>query len=153
VVEVIKAVRAGVEPRWIRAAVNAAAGEPDVAARLAEDWSMTVRISGDRELRRLNARFLDDDRVTDVLAFPSGDSGRGAYIGDVVASWPAVLRQAVTFGHGAEAELALLCVHGFLHLLGWDHQDADAEAEMTRLTVAALARIGAVPPPGRLSLH
>jgi probable rRNA maturation factor len=153
VIEVVKAIRAGIEPRWVRAAINAAAGEPDVAARLPVDWSMTVRISGDRELRRLNARFLGDDRVTDVLAFPSGESGPGAYIGDVVASWPAVQRQAVTFEHGAERELALLCVHGFLHLLGWDHQDADAEAEMTQLTVAALTRIGAVPPPGRLSLH
>jgi probable rRNA maturation factor len=151
VVEVVKAVRAPVEPAWIRAAVEAAAADPEVAARLPGQWSATFRIAGDRELRRLNKRFLGEDHATDVLSFPSGDTGPGAYIGDAVVSWPAVERQALEFGHAPRNELALLCVHGFLHLLGWDHSNPAEETEMTRLTNSALRRVGVALPPGRLS--
>ena len=101
-----------------------------------------MRISGDRELRRLNSRYLGEDHATDVLSFPSGDQGPGAHLGDIVIAWPAVVRQAAGFGHSEEGELALLAVHGFLHLLGWDHATKKDQREMNRLTLAALARSG-----------
>lgn len=125
----------------------AAAAEPEVRRRLPSGWSLTLRISGDRALRRLNRDFLQEDHATDVLSFPSGES---PYLGDVVVSWPAVLRQASEFGHPASAELALLSVHGLLHLLGWDHATPDEERAMTALTVACLARSGIVLAHGRL---
>jgi probable rRNA maturation factor len=110
---------------------------------------MTVRITGDRELRRLNRDFLGEDRTTDVLSFPSGDAGSG-YLGDVALSWPAVVRQAARHGHAEDVEAALLVVHGLLHLLGWDHASPREEREMTRLTLACLGRAGIVPAPDRL---
>jgi len=149
---VVKAVRSPITPGLIRGVLAAAAGEPDVAAALAPAGGaieLTVRITGDRELRRLNRRFLDDDHVTDVLSFPGGDL-TGGYLGDLALSWPAVLRQAEAFGHGPEAEAALLAVHGFLHLLGWDHATPADEREMTRLTLACLARSEVHPAAGRL---
>jgi probable rRNA maturation factor len=56
----------------------------------------------------------------------------------VAVSWPAVERQAATYGHSQQTELALLCVHGLLHLLGWDHATEVERKEMTRLTKGAL---------------
>ena len=149
-VEIQKAVRAPVAPRFLRAVLAAAAEQPEVSDRLlAPAPELTVRIAGDRTLRRLNREFLGEDRPTDVLSFPSGD-GTAGYLGDVAVSWPAVVRQAGEHGHPDEVELALLVVHGLLHLLGWDHASSREEREMTRLTLACLSRAGIVPAAGAL---
>ena len=151
VIEVLNVARARVKPDRVRAALRAAADLPEVAARLPTgEWELSLRIAGDRELRRLNRRFLGEDHATDVLSFPSGDSGPGSYLGDIVISWAATGRQAAEFGHPEEAELLLLAVHGFLHLLGWDHATPAEEAEMVRLTLDALAAAGVRIQPGRL---
>jgi probable rRNA maturation factor len=128
-----------------------AAEEPALLERLGAEGvrEMTVRISGDRELRRLNREFLGEDEVTDVLSFPSGD--RAGYLGDLALSWPAVVRQAGGFGHPVEVEAALLTVHGLLHLLGWDHAVPAEAAEMERLTQACLSRAGLPAVAGRLA--
>ena len=89
---------------------------------------------------------LGIDSATDVLSF----AGSGHHVGDVAISWPATLRQAQQYGHPDQTELALLGVHGFLHLLGWDHASAAQRKEMSRLTVAALALSGLKLAPGRL---
>jgi probable rRNA maturation factor len=151
-VGVVKAVPAPLRPGHLRYVLRQAAAEPAVAAALAtagQAPELTVRVTGDRELRRLNRRFLGEDHATDVLSFPSGDLS-GGYLGDVALSWPAVLRQAAAFGHAPEVEAALLAVHGLLHLLGWDHADAGEERAMTALTLACLARSGVRPAAGRL---
>src|SRR5438105_3037010 len=121
-VVVVRAVPASVTAAQLKGMMVAAAGLPEISARLPSKAALTLRVTGDRELRRLNRRYLGDDHATDVLAFPSGDEGE--YLGDVVVSWPAVERQAAEHGHEASAELALLAVHGLLHLLGWDHAAA-----------------------------
>lgn len=147
-VSVVKAVRCPVAPPFVRAALTAAAALPEVAARLPAEAELTLRITGDRELRRLNARFLGDDRPTDVLSFAAGEPG--AYLGDLAISWPAAVRQAGEHGHPATSELALLAVHGLLHLLGWDHAAPLEEREMIRLTQAGLAEAGVEIAAGRI---
>jgi probable rRNA maturation factor len=107
---------------------------------------VAVRVTGDDELRRLNDDFAGDDHATDVLSF----EGIGEDLGDIAVSWPAVARQAREYGHSAETELALLCVHGLLHLLGWDHHKAVERREMWRLTLAVLAVSGVKPSTRRL---
>ena len=150
-IAIVKAVRAPVAPATIRSVIEAAAAVPEIAARLPDSgWELALRISGDRELRRLNRRFLDEDHTTDVLSFPSGEKEPGAHLGDIVVSWPAVARQAREFGHPEESEVALLAVHGFLHILGWDHATVPEESEMNRLTLDALARSGIAIASGRL---
>jgi probable rRNA maturation factor len=146
-VAVVKAVPVPIPPAFWRGVLVSAADQPEVAARLPARAELTLRVTGDRELRRLNRAFLGEDRPTDVLSFPSGDQ---EYLGDLALSWPAVLRQGRTFGHGPEVESALLVTHGFLHLLGWDHADPDQEREMTRLTLACLGRSGLAPALGRI---
>lgn len=146
----VKAVSAPVAPDRVRALVAAAAGLPELEARLPRpDWELAVRISGDRELRRLNRRYFEEDHATDVLSFPAGDP-REPHLGDIVVSWPAVRRQAAEFGHDEDSELGLLVVHGFLHILGWDHATITEEREMTRLTLAALELARIRPARGRL---
>ncbi|HET7467495.1 MAG TPA: rRNA maturation RNase YbeY [Candidatus Dormibacteraeota bacterium] len=146
-VDVVRAVPAPVPPAYVRAVLARAAGVPEIAARMpAGAASVAVRIMGMAEMRRLNRRFAGEDHATDVLSF----AGAGAHLGDLAVSWPAVVRQARTYRHTQRAELALLCVHGLLHLLGWDHATAAEEREMTRLTLAALAAAGVRLAPRRL---
>jgi rRNA maturation RNase YbeY len=139
VISVVKAVRAPIAPAKIRSLIDAAAAVPELKARLPDGgWDLAIKVSGDRELRRLNRRFLGEDHATDVLSFPSGERATRAHLGDIVISWPAVIRQAAEFGHPVESELGLLVVHGLLHVLGWDHATAGEEVEMSRLTFEAL---------------
>ncbi|HSS61035.1 MAG TPA: rRNA maturation RNase YbeY [Candidatus Limnocylindrales bacterium] len=138
-VEVVKAVAAGVRPAFVRRVLAGAARLPEVAARLPDGAAtVAVRLTGDAEMERLNRTYAGEDHATDVLSF----AGEGDHLGDIAISWHAVERQAEEYGHDAETELALLSVHGLLHLLGWDHASTAERLEMTRLTEAALAESG-----------
>jgi probable rRNA maturation factor len=146
-VDVLKAVRAPVASSWIRGVLERAVTQPEVGARLPPGTcTIAVRLTGDRELALLNRAYAGDDSVTDVLSF----AGSGQHVGDLAISWPAVRRQAAQFGHPVTSELSLLCVHGLLHLLGWDHETASERREMTRVTRGALRRAGLRLAPGRL---
>ncbi|MDQ6876131.1 MAG: rRNA maturation RNase YbeY [Candidatus Dormibacteraeota bacterium] len=146
-VEVIKAVRAPVAPVFVRSVLGSASSLPEVVARLPEGVSsIAVRITGDRELRRLNVVYASHDAATDVLSF----AGSGDHLGDLAISWPMVLRQAREYGQPPTTELGLLSVHGMLHLLGWDHTSPAERKEMTRLTIAALELSALRLSPGRL---
>jgi len=145
--EVVKAVRAGVAPAFVRGVIRRAAAVPEVAARLPDSEStVAIQITNDREIAHLNRAYAGEDHATDVLSF----AGSGSHVGDIAISWPAVVRQSVEYGQDTSTELALLCVHGLLHLLGWDHASAPERREMNRLTRAALKRSGLTPARGRL---
>jgi probable rRNA maturation factor len=146
-VEVVKAVPAGVPPAFVRRVLARAVEVAEIAARLPEgEAAVAVRIASDASLRRLNRTYAREDHATDVLSF----AGSGDHVGDIAISWPAVVRQAAEFGHDEKTEVALLVVHGLLHLLGWDHATAAERKEMTRQTVAALDRSGIELARGRL---
>ena len=146
-VDVVKAVRADVRPSFIRDVLTRAAAVPEVAARLPDAQStVAVRLTADAEMQRLNTAYAGEPHSTDVLSF----AGSAGHVGDIAISWPATLRQAAEYGHDATAELALLAVHGLLHLLGWDHTSAREQKEMTRLTIEALQQSGIELAPRRL---
>jgi probable rRNA maturation factor len=146
-VEVVKAMRVPVPPVFLRGLLQRTARVPEVEARLpAGEPTIAVRLTDDDELRRLNRDFAGHDSVTDVLSFAGSDE----HLGDLAISWPTVVRQAQQFGESQETELAVLSVHGMLHLLGWDHESVAERREMTRITLAALALTGVKVPPGRL---
>jgi probable rRNA maturation factor len=84
---------------------------------------ITLAFVGERAIRTLNRRFMNKDKPTDVLSFPlrkNGADGR-FYLGDIVIAVPLAFRQSRENGTSLERELARLTVHGFLHLLGYDH--------------------------------
>jgi probable rRNA maturation factor len=99
--------------------------------------ALSVVITDDGTVRELNREFRDVDAPTDVLAFGTGEEsdfvtapGEPAYLGDVIISYPRAVIQAEEYGHSINRELALLTVHGVLHLLGYDHVDEVERTEM-----------------------
>lgn len=124
---------------------------------------LTVMITGDERIRELNRTFKGEDAVTDVLSFneaADNDIGEGIEdewpdfsengpadnieserLGDIAISLPQVERQAAENGNQVDAELAMLTVHGVLHLLGFDHAEQDEEKIMFGKTDVILAGI------------
>ena len=115
----------------------------------------------------MNREFKGEDEITDVLSFnvedesksdgvlgdsgdeqwpdfkDSGDSGEvdSGRLGDIAISLPQVVRQAAENGKAADHELAMLTIHGVLHLLGYDHAELDEEKVMFGKTDVVLAGI------------
>jgi rRNA maturation RNase YbeY len=114
---------------------------------------LSLELVGDRRMRRLNREYRKKDRPTDVLAFPIREAvmPRGVrpvteMLGDVVISLPTALRQAREAGRSIDDELAVLLVHGVLHLCGYDHERNPREAaRMSRRERALLHLITPVP--------
>jgi len=87
------------------------------------DPDVTLAFVGADAVRTLNRKFMKKGRTTDVLSFPLGKTGPDGrfYLGDIIIAVPVAARQAKKKGHGLERELKILAIHGFLHLLGYDH--------------------------------
>ena len=97
-------------------------------------------------IRQLNARFAGENHATDVLAFPMMEEEDGALLlGDVVVCPVVAEKNADRLGHGVDAELATLVVHGTLHLLGYDHQGDEDKAKMDQRTKDVLASFETTP--------
>ncbi len=84
---------------------------------------LSLVLAGDGLLRRLNREYRGKDKPTDVLSFP-GDGGE-AGLGDIVISVAEAERNARRFGRTLPQELDVLALHGFLHVLGYDHEADD----------------------------
>ncbi len=93
------------------------------ADALAVRGEVSLVLAGDRLLHRLNRDYRGKDRPTDVLSFP-GDGGE-AGLGDVVISVETAERNARGLGRTLGQELDVLALHGFLHVLGYDHETDD----------------------------
>jgi probable rRNA maturation factor len=87
------------------------------------DPEVTLSFVGERAIRTLNRKWMKKDKPTDVLSFPLGDTAPDGkyYLGDIVIAVPVAVRQARAKGHPLDRELRSLTIHGFLHLLGYDH--------------------------------
>lgn len=145
-VEVVARRRSHAEAgRGVAAFLRRVAGvcPPGGAARL------TVGLVGDRRMRQMNRRWRGKDRTTDVLAFPSGGSlsDPERSLGDVVISVPRARVQARDAGHPLEREIRILALHGYLHLLGHDHETD--RGEMLRLQSRLERRLLTPPPAAR----
>ena len=113
---------------------------------------VSVTFTDDEGIRAINAQFRKIDKPTDVLSFPLTDfeggeeppvDGDEIALGDIVISLERTAAQAEEFGHSFERELAFLCVHSMLHLLGYDHVDDEAaEADMRRRQTEILEKMG-----------
>jgi probable rRNA maturation factor len=105
---------------------------------------LSVMIVDTKHMERLHEVYMGEPGPTDVLAFPQDDLDTGApvtgsddvpeaLLGDVVLCPQVAERQALAAGHSPTQELHLLCTHGILHLLGYDHADPEEEQEMVRV--------------------
>jgi len=96
------------------------------------------------EIRRLNKEFLGRDRATDVLAFPLGGEfiSTKDMVGEVVISVEDAARQAEDLEHKLNEELALLVIHGLLHLAGYRDNDQEKRKQMRRKEEEILHKLG-----------
>jgi probable rRNA maturation factor len=97
------------------------------ARALRVEGEVSLVLAGDRRLRALNARYRGKDKPTDVLSFP-GDGGE-AGLGDIVISVEAAERNARALRRTLPRELDVLALHGFLHVLGYDHETDDGSMD------------------------
>ena len=109
---------------------------------------LSVLLVDPEAMEKLNVQWMDSEGPTDVLAFPMDELRPGrrddpeedpGLLGDVVLCPQVAARQAAAAGHSAEDELHLLTTHGLLHLLGYDHADAETEREMFAVQARLLA--------------
>ncbi len=106
--------------------------------------SLVVALSDDRHVRKLNARDRRKDKPTNVLSYPSGEK---IFLGDVVLARQTVWREARSQGKTKAAQVSHLVVHGTLHLLGYDHETGEADAErMEALERRILKKLGIADP-------
>lgn len=102
---------------------------------------VSVTLTTPNEIQKINLKYRNIDRATDVLSFPMFEKEeienivRNNYdfedcLGDIVISIPKVYEQAEEYGHSFERELSYMCVHGFYHLMGYDHMTDTDKKEM-----------------------
>jgi probable rRNA maturation factor len=134
------ALAAGVDLEGLKGALQAGAR----LLKISKDSVAVLTLTNDEHVREYNRRYRGIDEPTDVLAFAAQEKpsdqrfqappGTEHWLGDIVISLPTARRQARVAKHSVDAEVRLLAVHGFLHLLGYDHADRDDEVTMTNLT-------------------
>ena len=113
---------------------------------------MELVITGDEEIHKLNLKYLDEDRPTDVLSFPMNEQLEAApvfvkvpdgksHLGEIIISYPTAVIQAEEHRHSVNREIVILLIHGILHLLGYDHDIPEREQVMHNRESAILKTI------------
>ena len=120
-----------------------------VAEKVSVKSEMGLVITGDEKIHELNLKYLEEDRPTDVLSFPLNEQLDTApdfvsvpdgkvHLGDIIISYPTAARQAEEHHHSVEREIAILLIHGILHLLGYDHDVPERKTVMKNREAAIL---------------
>ena len=111
---------------------------------------LSIVFTDDAAMRRLNKTWRGVDKPTDVLSFPQErgliHQTGGSLLGDVILAAETVAREAAVASKPLEDHMAHLIIHGFLHLLGYDHQGEAEAAQMEQLERVALESLG-IPDP------
>lgn len=143
----------------VRKAAEAAIAESAFPALAESDRTIeiSVALSGDDEVRALNAKWRGKNKATNVLSFPMADerdlgianvSGAELLLGDIVLAHGVCEAEAAEKRVSFEDHATHLLVHGTLHLLGYDHHDDRDAADMEAREVRALKRLGIANPYG-----
>ena len=132
----------------LRALVRRVAGAA-VAALGPRQGELSLLFTNDARIRALNRRYRNIDRATNVLSFPAParpDIRIGGLLGDIVVASETLRCEARSRGLTIEAHLAHLILHGFLHILGYDHEDEAEASAMERLETRILGDLGIADP-------
>ena len=107
--------------------------------KLGKNITITVTLTNPENIRNINKKYRQIDNPTDVLSFPMYEKEEisevkqqkyEVILGDIVISIPKVEEQAEEYGHSFKRELSYMVVHGFYHLMGFDHMKEEEKAEM-----------------------
>ena len=111
--------------------------------QIEEHSEVSISYVSNERIHEINRDYRDKDAPTDVISFAMEELGEGEVelsgidmpriLGDIIISIPRTKEQAEEYGHSFERELGFLAVHGFLHLLGYDHMTVEDEKEMFTL--------------------
>ncbi len=131
----------------VRRAAKAAwdGGASAAQKRRAKTTELSVLLTGDAAIRKLNALYRGKDKATNVLSFPAGADGPsdgGVLLGDVAVAYGTVVKEAKEAGKSLKDHLSHMVVHGVLHLLGYDHEIVSDAKTMERLETKILAGLG-----------
>jgi probable rRNA maturation factor len=131
-----------VEPALRRAIAEAASAVSTTAGELA------IVLTDDSAIRALNRQWRGKDAATNVLSFPAAEPQPGApvLLGDIMIAYETAAREAAGENKLFMHHLVHLAVHGFLHLVGYDHAAEKEANAMERLEIAILARLGVADP-------
>ncbi|TLS39363.1 rRNA maturation RNase YbeY [Pseudalkalibacillus caeni] len=108
--------------------------------KVESDSELSVTFVNNEKIQEINREYREKDSVTDVISFALEEQGEGELevigdniprlLGDIIISIPKAQEQAESYNHSFMRELGFLTVHGFLHLLGYDHMTEEDEKEM-----------------------
>jgi probable rRNA maturation factor len=119
------------------------------ALKIGKNLEISIGIVGENEIKNLNRMYRGKNKVTDVLSFGEIDQKEKdfteeepGYIGEIVICYNQAARQAKILGHSIEKEIELLFIHGFLHLLGHDHEKNPKAADVMRKLEAKILEYG-----------
>lgn len=115
------------------------------SARMETGGEIAILLTDDAEMHALNKQWRGIDKPTDVLSFPSDQPeipGQPQYLGDVAVGYETALRDAEAMHRPFDGHISHLLVHGFLHLLGYDHIEAEDAKVMEPLEAEILAGLG-----------
>ncbi|WP_160721765.1 rRNA maturation RNase YbeY [Bacillus sp. USDA818B3_A] len=120
--------------------------------QIEEHSEVSITFVSNERIQEINREYRDKDMPTDVISFAMEELGEGEVeltgidmprvLGDIIISIPRTKEQAEEYGHSFERELGFLAVHGFLHLLGYDHMTEEDEKEMFTLQKEILNEYG-----------
>lgn len=139
-----------IETSWLESVAEKAL----IALGIDSRAELGLVITGQERVHQLNLSYLDEDRPTDVLAFamlpeqarkepapfvvaPDGIQ----HLGEVIISYPQAVIQAEEHRHSVAREIAILVIHGVLHLLGYDHDKPEMESQMRAREAEILSHI------------
>ena len=117
---------------------------------VSDNTEISVTIVDNEEIRKINNKFRNIDRATDVLSFPLIDfdnedlpnDGSKIYLGDIIISIERAKEQANEYGHSLDREVGFLTAHSMLHLLGYDHMVPEQEKVMFAKQEEILSNLG-----------
>ena len=113
------------------------------------DLYLSVTLSKENYIHRINKEYRKVDRPTDVLSFPMFEkneiplekTGIPDVLGDIIICVPIVEKQAIEYEHSFKRELAYMLVHGFYHLMGYDHMQEDEKKVMREKEEIVLSKL------------
>lgn len=116
------------------------------------DLYLSITLSDEEYIHKINNEFRQVDRATDVLSFPmfqkdeipTKQTGIPDVLGDIIICIPIVKSQANEYGHSFERELAYMLVHGFYHLMGYDHMEEEEKKIMREKEEIVLAKLNII---------
>lgn len=156
-IEIDISVEAGEWPsaEWISQVSSRAlcATVPHLPQALPEGAEVSLVFTNDDHVQALNRQWRDQDKPTNVLSFAANE-GSGPVtplLGDVILAFETVTREAEAQNKTFEDHLTHLLIHGFLHLLGYDHIDGDEAEKMEMLETLVLASLGIADPYAQIT--